>query len=85
MAVTDGIILQYPDVIILVGASTLGGVSTGEINFGVIAKIYDTSDKYAASQNVCYRTEGQRLVIISRYTYAIVNEENILYSETPLP
>lgn len=85
MAVTDGIILQYPDVIILVGTSTLGGVSTGEINFGSIAKIYATSDKYAAGQNVSYTTFGQRLIIISRYTYAIVKEENILYAETALP
>lgn len=79
---TDGISTQSPTVLILVGASILGGVSTGEINFGTIAVIYATSDKYSVGQNVCYDTTGQRLVNISRYQYATIKEENILYIET---
>ena len=85
MAATDGIILQKPKVLILVGVSTLGGVSTGEMNFGSIAVIFATSDKYAVGQNVAYSTIGQELIIISRYTYARVDEDNILYAETALP
>jgi hypothetical protein len=81
-APTDGISTQRPEVLILVGASLLGGVSTGEINFGTIAVIFATSDKYSVGQSVCYSTEGQRLVNISRYQYATIPEGNILYTET---
>ncbi len=84
MAATDGITTEKPTVIILVGSSILGGVSTGQINYGTIAVIFSTSDLYTVGQNVCYDTTGQRLVIISRYTYATIDEIKILYAETAL-
>lgn len=85
MADTDYIILPKPSVIILPGNSSLGAVSTGEINFGSIVNIYGTSDKYAVLDNVAYLTAGQILINISRYQYAIIDEKNILYAEEILP
>ncbi len=82
MALTDNT-LQKPMVVILPGDSITGEVSTGEINFGSIVNIYETSDRYAISDNVAYMTEGQRLVNVSRYQYAVIKEENILYKEPP--
>lgn len=85
MADTDYIILPKPSVIILPGNSLWNGVSTGEINFGSIVNIYGTSDKYAVGDNVAYITEGQKLINISRYQYAVIDEKNILYAEeTPV-
>jgi len=84
MALTD-IILPKPLVVIFPGNSITGDVSTGEINFGSIVNIYDTSDGYAINDNVAYLTEGQRLINISRYQYAVIDEKNILYKEPVAP
>lgn len=85
MALTDYLVLHRPDVVILPGNSIIGGVSTGEINFGSIVNIFATSDKYSVGQNVAYRTDGQRLINLSRYQYAVIDEDKILYAETALP
>ena len=72
-------------VVILPGNSVTGDVSTGEINFGSIVNIFETSDSYAIGDNVAYITAGQKLINISRYQYAVIDEKNILYKEYILP
>lgn len=79
---TDGMASKSPTVIILVGASLLGGVSTGQVNFGTIAVISPLSDNYSVGQSVAYSTDNQKLVNISGRQYATIDEANILYTET---
>lgn len=84
MALTDSTLPRYL-VVILPGNSVTGDVSTGEINFGSIVNIFETSDSYAIGDNVAYITAGQKLINISRYQYAVIDEKNILYKEYILP
>lgn len=76
------ITLQYPYVLIVQGASPLGGSTQGSsILFGQLAMVNDLCESFVADDYVMYLAEGAILVTYNQIEYALVDQKNVFYRE----
>lgn len=86
MALTD-IVLDKGKVILILSDSYSGMVSAGEaLNFGIVQRVNQLSDKVTVGQSVLFnKTNAIPFMIISGQTFYLVDEADILSSETIAP
>ena len=76
------ITLQYPYVLIVTGASPLGGSSQGSaILFGQLALVNDLCESFLPDDYVMYLSEGAILVTYDSIEYALVDQRKVFFRE----